>query len=96
MKKVVVSFAIPEKIKEGLDKYCKKQKRSRSDLVSSLIWREIGDWKQEKLHIKNCHTFHIFCDSSTIAAILYGAEKNNCSPENYIKKCIVDVSYGVN
>lgn len=93
MKKIVMSFAIPENLKNGLDKHCKKHKRSRSDFITNLIWRELGDWKQEKLHVKNCHTFHVFCDSGGIAAVDYGAEKKGVTPEQYIRHCISYTSY---
>ena len=93
MKKIVVSFAIPENLKRALDRYCKKHKRSRSDVVTNIIAREVGDFRQDDIAIKDCHTFHVFCDSSTIQAVLHGSKKSEKSPELYIRDCILRDAY---
>lgn len=95
MKKVVVSFAIPEPIKRGMVKHCKKTGESRSALATRAIWQEIGDWRQDDLQNKDCHTFQVFCDSSVIRAVLSGCKKEGLEPESYIRHCILRHSYGV-
>lgn len=90
MKKVVVSFAIPEKIKVAFESHCKKRGESRSAVITRVLYNEIGDSSTDKIYLKNSHTFHIFCDSWMINAVLHGAKKNKLTPEGYIKHCIVN------
>lgn len=95
MKKKVVSYAIPEKIKLAFERYCKQRGESRSAVITRMLSNEIGDLKTSDIRLKNSHTFHVLCTSWMINAVLNGAKKNKLTPEEYIKHCILnDINRG--